>query len=366
MRAMGILFLSFVLLGCSKSRVEVFSRKPPAGWHGNYILSPDKIEPLQANAYSQILFLAAGRAQILAFDKAFAGWGWSASLSAAPTQGRSFALRCESLILFRTEGQARIVYRQIRGETGKYLVQDAATKEVAGKILEGSERLKAVVPKPLLTCEDSYLEFHPEVRENGQVVLVTEDNGFQFHSHDSESFRALVKRLPEVAGKLDRWDGAHTAFSRAEGEIYESPSNRYLPLPQTHRFYLPPYWKAQTQASGTLLKGTLPLRPPPSAARTGFGVNEFLYNLIERGEWVVPTANEARLYRTENGAERALGLGRLSADGLEISTDESPKGLRMEVEYKLGEDTTRVLVQTMTFGEAGERIAEPTVELRQK
>lgn len=181
MRAILFGVLSVALLGCSNgnTRVQVVDRKPPPGWHGSYLIDPSAIEANQSKAYSQIIFLSGGRAQLLAHDREYPGWGWSASLSVAPDKGRTFRVRCEAVVVFHAAKKSLIVYQQTRGEAGKYFLDDADNKATAAKLLE-STRVNAVVPSALRACEDAYLEFHPKVLEGGEVILEAENDGLRF------------------------------------------------------------------------------------------------------------------------------------------------------------------------------------------
>ncbi len=361
MRSFLIGFLSLALWGCSDSKVSVTTHKPPAGWRGVYILAPEEIESRQGLAYSQVLFLGGGQAQVMGYDKALPDWGFTVVADSAPAKDNGFQLKCRAIFLYRTEGKAKIIYHQVQGEAGKYMEVDKATEEAARKIMAGSARIDSVIPKALRHCEDTAVSFHPQVKPGGEVVLATD--GLSFQTHDSEEFRAVVKKLPVLAGELKAWTGIPQGFSRAGEGMYEAPSNEYLPMPQTKKFYGPRMWSAQTRAEGgLLLKGSVPARPNVKAAKSGFETNEFLYNLIERGEWVEPRLVDAHLYSTANGAERELGKPSVSADGLEISAAELGEGMRMEIDYSIPGDDAHVLVQTLTLSADG-KLTASKVEL---
>lgn len=177
----------------------------------------------------------------------------------------------------------------------------------------------------------------------------------------------MIKKLPETAGKLEEWKQPSKAFNSSEGSgIYASPSNAHFPLPQTHRFYLPRAWSAERQdAGGFVLKGSVPARPDVKIAKTAFGTDEFLYNQVERAEWIELTPVAARLYQTEAGKpDRDLGTATLTPDGMQIELATIPEGLRVEVEYALP-DRAQTIVQSLSLGTDGKRNASSdVVELR--
>jgi hypothetical protein len=352
MRRLAIGVLSVVLWGCSagNTRIGVLTRRPPAGWKGAYVLSPDKIASLEGKAYSQIHFLGAGRAQVSAFDSEHAEWGWAASLSTAADSGEGFRARCESITVFHVALNSHTLYRRPRLGAEKWLAGDKSSKQAAEKVLEG-ERLSKVVPKAFWECHsDEFVKFRPEVLEGGQVVLVSEDGALRFYPTDSEDFRAVVRALPVAAGKLKPLTLPREAKMDGRG-IYQSPSNQTLPyLPQTQRFYRLLHW----QEVGSDLKGEAAPRPVARGESS-----DTLYELIERGEWVLPKPVEVRRVVSESGAER---VETLSLETLAVS---DLRNSRLEIVYEVEGEPATVLVQTVS-ARNGAKLLEESVELRQK
>lgn len=345
---MLITTLSLSLLGCSngRTRIQVLDRKPPAGWHGTYVLSPAAIETNRATTYTNISFIGPGRAQIEAVDRDYPNWIWSAAVSTVPGVGHAFRLRCEAILIYQTEGKPNLAYSQLRGEAGKYFLENGEGRAIIPKLLEANVHLDSVVPKALRACTEADLEFNPEVLAGGEVILA-EASGLRFYSQESEAFKTMVKRLPETSGLLNQWKPG----------IWASPSNAYLPLAQTHKFYCLRQWKAESRAAGgLLLKAPMPSRPTLPADAT-----EFLLNLVERGEWVVPTIKVARLYQKDGEAEQEREVA-LPAEGLEIELDEIPPGMRLEIEYSKGEGDRQTLVQSFSVSLDGS-IRNETVHL---
>lgn len=339
MRAILITALSLSLWGCSngRTRIQVLDRNPPAGWHGTYVLAPSAIETNRATTYAKISFIGPGRAQIEAVDRDYPNWIWSAAVSTVPGVGHAFRLRCEAIFIFQTEGRPSLAYSQTRGEAGKYFLENGEGRATIPLLLEANARLDSVVPKALRACTEANLEFNPEVLAGGEVILV-EAGGLRYYSQESEAFKTMVKRLPETSGSLSQWKPG----------IWASPSNAYLPLPQTHKFYCLRQWKAGSRATGgLLLTAPMPSRPelPQDAA-------PFLLNLVERGDWVVPTIKAVRLYQMEAGAEHEREV-KVAADGLEIELDEISPGARLEIEYSKGEEDRQTLVQSFSLSPDG-------------
>ncbi len=333
------------------------SRKPPLGWRGNYVTAPSLIEAQQGKAYSQIIFLGPGRAQILAEDRDFAQWGWSASLSIAPDEHLSFRMKCESVVVFRMEGKGRIVYQRVRGEEGKYISVQEGNKSTAERLLGANARLDALVPKAFRDCEDKFIVFHPNVREGGEVTLLSEDQALEFFSQDSEAYRPVVKRLTEPKGRLTPWESSPG--------IYASLSNAYLAMPQTHRFYQTRIWTGERKPEGGfVLKGIVAPKPGPAIAIGKLGKDDFIYNQVERGEWILLKPVSAHLFQREfDGTERDLGAATLSSDGLmtlELAT--IPERLSVEVSYER-EDGPGEFVQSFQVGVDGKRGDTETLEM---
>lgn len=376
MRTFSIALLCLVLWGCSEgSKVSVQTHQPPAAWKGIYLLAPDQIEAKQGKVYSQVFFLGTmythpaladlTGAQIMGVDKNLPNWGWAATADAVPDEGLGFRLRCKSVFIYKTDGKPRIVYHQLRGEAGKYHSEDAAEKETADQIRDTSSPLESVIPKAFRRCEDSYVAFTPTVKAGGDIVLAADD--LRFQSEDVEEYRALVHRLPVVPGELKAFKGIPTGFSKAGDGIFESPSNSYLPMPHTQRYYRTRTWVPESRSDGSwVLKGTVPARPALKTAKNGYETNEYLYNLLERGEWVEPTPLEARLYSTENGVRTDLGRASLSSDGLELGLGTlGQAGLQTEVDYAIPGDEAHFIVQTLAVSRDG-KLVSVKAELRQK
>lgn len=299
------------------------------------MLAPEIVEREQANAYSQILFIGAGRAQVMAYDRAYPGWGWSAVLTITSEPKQAFSGRCESVIVFSSVGKNRIVYRRVRGGQPQFLSNTEGDRETAERFLKESDRVRNVVPKSWLDCAGDELHLSPVVQPGGRVVLEAEGSSLKYVNQGDEGFRGVVDRLPEPSGQLEPWRTTSRAFRGQVAGLYHSLSNRYLPLPQAHRFYRLNEWKSASSRQGEVrMEGKLAARPEPKELPNA-GMDSFSYNQIERGAWIELTPVRARLFQKETASERQVGVGELSADGKSLTLRDAAAVTRVEIEYEI-------------------------------